>query len=302
METPVVFKNVNGGGLVILRSQKMHQLRLVPIVLLIFLLVVTSSFAKRSIPEDNLAYPVFLLLDTGGTGSGFFLSTADATFFITARHVLFNCKGTCSLKAKSATLTSYGRDPNDSSKNILSIDLQELIDSGTLKYHQNQDAAAMKIAKKSASEPGVIHVTSGVLVKSSAVSGIIGVAIDNVKPFKDVLVANDVFIFGYPSSIGIRNIPQIDYERPLLRKGIVAGLNHKELTIIIDAAAYGGNSGGPVIEIDPEGFGYKLRLIGLISEFIPFAHKLPTQEHVTLTNSGYAVITPTDFILELIDQ
>ncbi len=36
--------------------------------------------ARRTIPDDNLAYPVLVTLSTGGTGSGFFLNTAPATY------------------------------------------------------------------------------------------------------------------------------------------------------------------------------------------------------------------------------
>lgn len=45
----------------------------------------------RDIPDDNLAYPV-LLVSGNSTGSGFFYNKEDATYLITARHVLF--KGT----------------------------------------------------------------------------------------------------------------------------------------------------------------------------------------------------------------
>lgn len=280
----------------------MYRLLILFFSVLSIFLTTPNLYAKRSIPDDNLGYPVFVILDNGETGSGFFLNDTAATYFITARHVLFNCKEKCRLKGKSATLTSYGRDPNDSTKNVFVLNLLEIHGKGNIYYHQKYDTAAIKIASEIPNSESIIKVTQGVKGKSKAKSGIVAVAISNVKLFKEVLIANDVFIFGYPSSIGIKNIPQIDYERPLLRKGIVAGLNYKKRSIIIDAAAYGGNSGGPVIETEFEGLGYRLRLIGLISEYIPFAHKLPSNEQVTVTNSGYAVVTPADFILELIGR
>jgi len=52
-----------------------------------------NSDSSSDIPYDNLAYPV-LLVSTGGTetttGSGFFYNRHDATYFVTARHVLFD--------------------------------------------------------------------------------------------------------------------------------------------------------------------------------------------------------------------
>lgn len=66
--------------------------------LLFFLVVVfilpRNSLSFRDIPDDNLAYPVLLISTEGtqanaNTGSGFFYNKEDATYFITARHVLF---------------------------------------------------------------------------------------------------------------------------------------------------------------------------------------------------------------------
>ena len=62
-------------------------------------------------------------------------------------------------------------------------------------------------------------------------------------PLLDVLVANEVYLFGNPSSLGIQEIPQLDPFRPLLRKGIVAALNDKShsfsIVLLIREAAGG---------------------------------------------------------------
>jgi hypothetical protein len=105
----------------------------------------------------------------------------------------------------------------------------------------------------------------------------------------------------YPSSIGLANIPQVDYKRPLLRKGIVAGKNSKLRTLITDCEIFPGNSGGPVIEVERYFAQSNFRVIGLIIQFVPFDNaRIPGLTRTTLLNSGYSVVTPMDFVIELI--
>src|SRR6266850_1141239 len=54
----------------------------------VFLFSHEASYANPDIPDDNLSYPV-LLTWGDGSGSGFFYNKDDATYLITARHVLF---------------------------------------------------------------------------------------------------------------------------------------------------------------------------------------------------------------------
>jgi hypothetical protein len=138
-----------------------------------------------------------------------------------------------------------------------------------------------------------------------ASSGLLAISVSSVHRFAEVLVGNDVYIFGYPESIGVSGIPQIDYERPLLRKGIVAGLNSKSRAIILDCAVYGGNSGGPVLqveELDP--VHRQFRLIGIVRQFVPYEENWlnlsQNYVNVTRSNSGYSVAEPVDSLLELI--
>jgi len=127
------------------------------------------------------------------------------------------------------------------------------------------------------------------------------------KIYKDVLVGNEAFVFGYPTSIGLKEIPQINYIRPLLRKGTIAGKNDKMKTIILDCPTYYGNSGGPVVEVERIGaFNTQFRVIGLISQFVPFAeiwiNATQKYSYKQLSNSGYTIVIPIDFVIELINQ
>ena len=112
-------------------------------------------------------------------------------------------------------------------------------------------------------------------------------------------------MFGYPTSLtgGIRAI--FNPSEPLLRKGIVAGINLGKRTIIIDCPSYFGNSGGPVVQIDHPALNVtRFQIIGLVSGFVPFQeeweNKTLKYSHVIKSNSGYTVVEPSDSALELV--
>jgi len=112
-------------------------------------------------------------------------------------------------------------------------------------------------------------------------------------------------MFGYPTSLTglIREI--FDPSEPLLRKGIVAGINLGKRTIIIDCPAYFGNSGGPVIQIEHPALNQtRFRIIGLVSGFVPFQeeweNKTMGYSHLIKSNSGYTVVEPIEIALELV--
>jgi hypothetical protein len=121
--------------------------------------------------------------------------------------------------------------------------------------------------------------------------------------FESVALSSDVYVFGYPRAIGDPDIPQLDYSQPLIRKGIVAGKNLAKKTLIIDCQVHPGNSGGPVFEMDDRPEGRSMRLIGLVSEFIPFKEtwvNTPFRyENHLISNSGYGVVVPMDFVIDL---
>src|SRR5436190_14803311 len=127
------------------------------------------------------------------------------------------------------------------------------------------------------------------------------VGMDTVKRFDEVLTGNDVFVFGYPTSLGLKSDPtrplQFDPSLPLLRKGIVAGKNPRLHTLILDSPIYFGNSGGPALEVEQDGLQRRFRVIGVVSEFIPLEEAGRTIH--TLANSGYSVAVGMDAVLEL---
>jgi hypothetical protein len=245
------------------------------VLLVLSLVMCTSSgFAQRAIPDDDLAYPVLINLTdctsnvSSIQGTGFFLNAPTATYLVTARHVLFNDAARLTpnqprpLQCKMAELRSYPRDPKEKQLNRFSVDLQALNLVGRVKAHATHDVAVVQVAVVIAANPASpavpaaapraadgaqlrrIEIVPRIAVDQSAPSGILGVGWDAVEKFDQVLAANDIYVLGYPASIGIQQSPQIDYSAPLLRKGIIAGTNSANKTIVLDCMTFHGNSGG----------------------------------------------------------
>lgn len=282
---------------------------------------------QRAIPEDNLAYPVLIMWENGSTGSGFYVNTGTGVYLVTAKHVLFDERthnlpecGFDPITQKALVcwirLLSYSKDPEDQTRDLLRLDLSVLQKNGDVKAHPSRDVAAVRLfsvtkpadsppapgSAQGPAPPRRILSLPGVTVESMAKDGILGVDIGSIKPFNRVLVGNDVVLFGYPTSLGLKQTPQLDPRRPLLRKGIVAGTDPSNESIVLDCPVYFGNSGGPVLELDRVGFMTHLVIIGVVSQYVPFVEVggSNTVAMQVMANSGYSIATPMDFVLELI--
>lgn len=292
-----------------MKTMSSFRSRVISVACLCLLAFATTAQGQRAIPDDNLAYPVLVQVAGDGEASGFFLNTETAVYLVTAKHVLFDLQ-TNLLRGPQALLLSYPRDPKGDGKNVISLDLATLSKVGEVIPHPQEDVVVVRVAQVTTDKPPegtqgqVIKPLPGVVFQQMAASGILGVTPSNVKKYDDVLVANDVIVFGYPTSLGLRSSPQLDPQRPLLRRGIVAGVNPATKSLVIDCAAYQGNSGGPVLELDRSGFGVTLKIIGVVRAFVPFAEtSLNLQFNYTntnISNSGYSIVTPMDFVLELV--
>ncbi|MDQ3102111.1 MAG: serine protease, partial [Bacteroidota bacterium] len=124
----------------------------------------------------------------------------------------------------------------------------------------------------------------------------------NTRNLGEIGIANDVYLVGFPTSLIFQNSKHFDPGKPLLRKGIIAGINSSDQTFIIDCSAYYGNSGGPVIESCEDG---ELRVIGIVSRYIPFViewrnNRESSVSHAEYLNSGYSVCIPMDPVIGLI--
>jgi hypothetical protein len=270
------------------------------------LTIVTCCFSGTLI-EDPRTYPVFIGSDAG-TGSGCLLQLSNSVYLVTAKHVLFaDSVGTNSpaLLSQMAFLKSYSRagTTNVSERKVV-IGLSQLLSAGEIRYSTNRDVVLVRIEECKTNDLNLVHPLPGIIFLSQDV-GLMVEGPDFVCLAKDVDVGADVFMFGYPTSL-TGPISQIfDPSEPLLRKGIVAGINLERKTIIIDCPSYFGNSGGPVIQAEHPSFGVtRYRMIGLVSGFVPFQeeweNKTMKYSHVIKSNSGYTVIEPIDIALELV--
>jgi len=281
----------------------LSRVSLVMIVLTVHLVGGQVVMTQRAIPDDNLAYPVLITLNNGN-GSGFYLQTAEAIYLVTAKHVLFD-PVTHNLRAPTADVLSYARNPSDLGRNFGKLDLSVLQSDGNIKPHPSEDVAVVKIGLLQAdSSIGAketrMELVRGVAFTELVKSGLVTAPLEFVKTFDQVLVGNDVILFGYPNSLGLEASPQLDSHHPLLRKGIVAGTNPAKRSIVLDCASYPGNSGGPVVELDRQALSTNIRIIGVVIEYVPFADAGRAQTFVILNNSGYSIATPMDFVLELV--
>ena len=216
---------------------------------------------------------------------------------MTARHNLFRKDQPNTLWGPKAILTSYGDlSGNLDAKSTVTLDLARKFKSQSLMEDRNRDVAVIPIATNVRGASPVV-LTFEPFVEAKGVT-ITGAGWKGTKRFDQVLIGNDVFIFGYPIAIGLKHIPQIDDSRALLRKGIVAGVNKTKQTIVLDAASYGGNSGGPVIEVDRVGLRIRYLVIGLVTEYVPFKPHPNADFH----NSGYSVAVPMDPVFDLLKK
>jgi len=277
--------------------------------LYITLLVTTLFFStplRAQAPDDYLIYSVLIEFDNGASASGFFCQSGTNVFLATARHVLF-APNTTNLNARSATVIFY---PNrvfthatTPTRAEMTIDLVGLSTNGLIRAHPTQDAVVALIGTT------IPSTTNGNLVYNDftkcANPSANPIGVNPLHPiYDDLRVGTDAFVFGYPRSIGIKDIPgltlpeQIDYDLPLVKKCIVSGKNPKSRTIILDTSAHFGNSGGPVFALQSGA------VIGVISEYIPFVERITNDTYrysnIQFSNSGYSVVVSTDSILEIL--
>jgi hypothetical protein len=135
-------------------------------------------------------------------------------------------------------------------------------------------------------------------------NNIVSATEDNLINLSDIQITNDLLLVGFPTSLIMAESKFFDINRPLLRKGIVAGINEKDNTFIIDCPAYYGNSGGPVLDVtDKE----NMKIMGLVSRYVPFVTEWKNNYEKSFSreefsNSGYAVCTPLDRVFDLIEN
>ena len=221
----------------------------------------------------------------------------ENTSFIYAIKELYNISQVLKLRSKKAKLISYPSDPSEKVVHELNVDFEALNQANSILYSKSCDIAAVELGKVIITKDGkmpIRYYENAVKSKSVSKSGSISLNEQLLKKFDDVLVGNEVYIFGYPTSLSIS--PEIDIKRPLLRRGVVAGKNEIFKTIILDCPVFLGNSGGLVLEVENISLGIKhFRGIGIISKYVPFLKGWKE-------NSGYSIAVPMDGLIDLLSN
>jgi S1-C subfamily serine protease len=273
-------------------------------VLAVFSLT-TVAGAQAYLPEDNLAYPVQVLAQGGG-GTGFFVRRDRDLFLVTARHVLVNPL-TEQLWSREATLRALSKDVKETAVTVIHLNAGQLQDERQIRADAMRDVAVVRVGTLTSDG---MNTTPGVVVTVRSKGGIIVAPFDYLTRYTAVDISSQIFMLGYPS-IGVTGAAQIDGTRPLVRSGIVAGVNAALKTIIIDAPVNHGNSGGPVVQLSRTN---RLRIIGIATQFVPVPEDvLPlnpgnasdspgssSRPLLALGNSGYGVVASADAIIDLI--
>ena len=262
---------------------------------------------SATLVEDPRMFPA-LIMHERGMGSGFFLQLSNSVYLITAKHVLFGeSEGTNALQLQSpaAVVKSYSRaGTTNVSERIFNINLAQLMSAGEIRYSTNRDVALARVEQCNSNDTRIVVHLPG-FTQASPDSGLNLAGIQFTCRTSEVDVGAEVYMFGYPVSLTGPISTIFDPAEPLLRKGVVAGVNLRRKTMIIDCPSYFGNSGGPVIQVDHPSIGVtRFQIIGLVSGFIPFQeeweNKTMRYSHVLKSNSGYTVVEPIDFALDLV--
>jgi hypothetical protein len=269
----------------------------------------------KTLPDNILAAPLLIsttntITGANATASGFYLEASNHVFLCTAAHVFSDDKK--QVVFTDARLTQHSWGDTNTLLSDVTIHLNALNSEGQIRFNLTHDVAVIRLGPVGTNGKPLIPTRYATENESHAfVSMLVCVRQEQTSRLTNVDVGDDVFVFGYPNSIGIlhalgvQQSPRFDYSAPLLRKGIVAGIYRDAKTITIDATVYFGNSGGPVFEVDRSGFNVtKYSVIGVVTELIPFYDESVSRElHSTslnVSNSGYSVVQPIDFIFDLL--
>lgn len=291
--------------------------------------------AQGELPNDSLAYTVDV--ECGGYGSGFFLRTDSNVYLVTARHVIFSepqttppqqgqSKGSSppvprQLLCQLAGLDQHSAGQQDRRRrNWFMVDMKALMQNDEIKLSETADVATIHIGtiapiagtlplsspdSKEKPKPQWVNFVSGVELVEH-VESLLAFRLESLQRWEQIATGDDIYVFGYPKSIGIPQNLQLDYNLPLVRKGIVAQEDNSPRNVVLDCLVFPGNSGGPVIKITHSQSKSAVLVIGIVTQYVPiqelWANALLKYTHYQVHNSGYSIAEPIDNVLELVSK
>jgi len=270
--------------------------------------------ATQVLPEDLHCMPVLIeipLADgiNASYGTGIYLHGASKTFLVTAAHVIFNMVSTNRLELinSNATLSSFVKGKDSKDKVVVKINLKQLRDGGLIKRHPSHDVTVVCVEEMltGSTNGSVRFIRYG--FTEPPTGQFVGFLTNLCSLFNEILDGHESYILGYAVELLNKQLPsEVDFNYPLVRKGIISQKNQRTRKLIVDSGVYGGNSGGPVAVVNHVSLDRtEFKVAGLITQFVPIVTKVVPQIGVTnsyFVNSGYGVAEPIDYALELMRQ
>ncbi len=269
-----------------------------------------QSTTTNSFQSDLISLAVLIQIGKG-YGSGLYLATASAIYLVTARHVFWKAQQDPQTKKIKAfnlispvvNILSYSRDSDFESADRVRVDLTILFKNNQISFSHTHDVCVFKLADIA---NGKLDLVEGV-TKLSPNLNINSAHLSMIKPYADIEIAEDLYVIGYPKALAMIPTNAFNFNKPLVRKGIVSGKNPNR-TIVIDCAVYPGNSGGPVFitekRVEQTEKGLKMSdkryLAGIVSKFVPWLNNRFKPPHVE--NSGYGLMVAFDEVIKEIQK
>ena len=255
------------------------------VILFTYLLCNLISYSQI----DNYLENVVLIQSTDKTksGSGFIFNTGQNIYLLTAKHVLIGNSG--SLISDEIYFYSYPRNASKENYIEYKVNLRESFNQKKARFGNSFDIIAIQIGivqKNLIRYYAFIHKTDKPnLINNFSLN-------DCVLTLDSINAGEEIFMIGYPKSLEITQHSNFDFNRPLLRSGVISGKDYEHNTVLIDCPSYGGNSGGPVLLKKNN----QIKMIGLVSSYVPYidywinpATKITNRE---TSNSGLTVVVP----------
>ena len=264
-----------------------------------------QASGQKALVDIFIPGTVLIKYNSGGSASGIIVGDSSYMYLVTARHCFFNeANKKLTLVDSLAFLIYYVNDAFGGKSDTLLVNLSNAHRQSDLLFDPANDIAILTLAKTTGytnSGNPIFNYTRSTTKLSKLAPG--GVGLELCLDFKNVDVGDDCTIIGYPSSLQINSVNDYDFQRPLLRKGAIAGKDKTKGSIIVDCPSYQGNSGGPVFAssiYDKSNLG----LIGVVSRSILHVEQLESSYYkttvsVNLSNSGYTVVVPIEFAKSL---
>jgi len=276
--------------------------KIVLIILMLLGLQCSESFSTNSGIESRLTG--ILLIEIGDYfGSGIaYGSESGSIYIITAKHLIID-PNTNKYRDTKVKVSWYSYDVVNDFPSSFVFNINEIINKDYILKNDSLDIIAILIAHDIVKKGDLRPIVYEPYIKEKKIQRQIKIFSKKyITTLDNYHLGDDAIMLGYPKTLGLKEVPQYNFNRPLVSKGCISGKDLNLRTIIIDCSSYGGNSGGPVFvketKLIQQGIVFNYNLIGIVTQFIPQLHK--TSNGFEILNSGYTVVIPIEDAISLI--